>query len=197
MRTRQNLLLLYQIIIFALFLAGMAAGEAAHAEVLECEVGDTSKGNWQKVFISEECLIPGPPAEDSPWPQIPLKVNPRVYRIEGIYKISSTMGGEGWSWEIPPPRPGCITGFAEAYAAATCTDSQNWCNASPTCHDSYTATGTLCIRHFSNSQTKSKNYARFFDRNFILLKWKCISSTPEPPKQNHNLGAPFCELSEN
>lgn len=176
--TKQNGMLLLGKVFVILLVVGIAFGKGppALAEVLTCTVGDLSKGNWCLLPRPIECLYPGPPATGSSWPR--LEPVSQAYRVEGRYKIIAQIIADGPSWTIPPEGPKCITGFAEAYAAAACLGRNE---------------GTLCTITFTNGM---KNYIRYFDGPlaFMIQVWLCNPSTQEPVQPNHNQGPPSCSL---
>lgn len=174
----------------------ITVGGSAYADVLECEVGDTSKGNW--VYVSDECLYPGPPAEDSPWPTDSGHLtNGPAYRIEGRYKISASIMTDGYSPSQPPERPKCITGLADTYAAYDCARQQNQCDATGACSGSFTVEGTICtMRYLSYIPPWINNpqYVRYYDFSIKLYEWKCNPQPPQPSVNSANLG-PTCPSS--
>ena len=191
---KQSISLLLKQFLSILFIVITVVGYA-YADVLECEIGDTSKGNW--VYVSDECLYPGPPAEDSPWPtDSDLLTNGPAYRIEGRYKISASIMTDGYSPSQPPERPKCITGLAETYAAYDCARQQNQCVASGGCSGLFTAEGTICTMRYLIDPPYSPNplYVRYYDNSIMLYEWKCNPQSPKPSVNSANLG-PTCPSS--
>lgn len=188
----------------------MAVTFPSGALAATCTVGDLSKGYWKTVVGPNQgkCIIPGPPANSSPWPtdpdQLPSGNSSRAYRIEGKYKLSASISADG-GWSIPPARPECITGYAEAYATAMSARYQSWVpEPQPACcHTTYTATGTLCTVHWTDSRYGGSdiyNYIRCFEYAFLLEEWvwtnkECEKEEPPPaPTNTPNLdpGDPTC-----
>lgn len=172
----------------------------AHAAT--CTVGDLSKGYWKRIANPAGCTIPGPPAADSPWPDS-TSAQGYPYRIEGKYKLTVYMSADGFSWTIPPARPECITGLAEAYTVVACAryqseypEPQQAC-----CRTTYTATGTICTSQYTDSRYGYgyNNYVRYFDVPFMLEEWvwtnkDCANEPPPAPTNtpNPDPGKPDC-----
>ena len=164
-----------------------------------CEVGDFSKGYWTRIANPEGCIIPGPPAAASPWPinaqgvLNPQGISRSAYRIEGKYKLSASISADGFSLTIPPTRPECITGFAEAYTAASRVTYMGSCPESGCFRCNFVAQGTLLTQHSwdCNGSFNPYQYAylRFFEVNFQLEEWvwtnkDCNKEEPPPTPTN-------------
>jgi hypothetical protein len=177
MRNSQVLSLSFRKFIFTLLLISTFGGETGYAEVLECEVGDLSRGYWyynSLNSLSDTCPDPGPPAADSPMPMFPL--NKEVYRISGRYKFRSYTSAEISHSSPPTSRPECITGYVDAYVAYMAGIRTDNC----------IATGSLLT-------CEGPSYCRFFENAFLFYEWKCNPQPLESPVKNDNLG-PFCPI---
>ena len=175
----------------------------AYADIPNCEVGNTSQGYWLRVSsgYQKECPFPGPPAIDSSWPKFfsdgSYSWGSGVpYLIEGRYKISSRLGGIGYSGSIPPSGPACITGYAEAFTAVACAINQShYPDPQPAnIHVTFTASGNLCtwlvVDNYSHTSTYS--YVRYFESGFLLDEWQC--NPAQTFKLDNNKGPPPCSL---
>lgn len=130
MTKNQSISLLQKQFISFLFIVIITIGSTAHTGVLECEVGDLSRGYWyynSLTSISDTCPDPGPPAADSPMPMFPL--HQEVYRIAGRYKFRSYISADLSHSSPPPSKPECITGYVDAYAAYYADLSTGTCTA--------------------------------------------------------------------
>lgn len=171
-----------------------------------CTVGDFSQGYWKRIANPTECTIPGPPAADSPWPinaqgmPDPQGMGSHTYRIEGKYKLTVAMGGDGFRLTIPPPRPECISGLAEAYTVAASINYQRGCPESGCGRCEFVAQGTLLTMHsWDCNGYNHYQYVRFFDVPIMLEEWvwtkkDCANEPPPAPTNtpNPDPGAPTC-----
>jgi hypothetical protein len=174
----------------------IAEGSVAYAELLNCTVGDESKGGWIKI-PSRECLYPGPPAAGSPWPtSVSDYALKRPYHIEGRYKTAVRTMSNVWDYSPPPDRPKCITGFAEAYTPFFRESCQS--NSDPSV--STTSSGNLITVKYNSPPTCNPSppynqkcpitwYIRFFENAFYNYEWKCFNP-PETPVADNNAGPP-------
>ena len=157
-----------------------------------CEVGDFSKGYWMRIANPEGCVIPGPPAADSPWPSADKLdlINYPAYRIEGKYKLTVYISGDGFWLTIPPARPECITGYAEAYTAVSRFYYQRYCPESGCGRCNFVAQGTLLTMHsWDCNGYNHYQYARDFESYFVLEEWvwtnkDCDKEEPPPVPTN-------------
>jgi len=175
--------------ILILLAVSLGAWNISVAEVLECQVGDLSNGYWQQPIFFSSCLYPGPPAQSSPWPT-GSDQGGRAYRVESRFKIEPMMSAVG-SISIPPARPECITGYAEAYAVFASIYYQNLCDSQPVCHTIYTPIGSMCTVHYIDGLNESWNYYRFFEAGVYLYEWRCNTTLQEPVQPIQNQGPPL------
>lgn len=170
----------------------MAVESMAYAKVLDCEVGDESKGYW--LGISNEygnCPYPGPPAEDSPWiPEDGSGVG-YPFRLEGRYKVVVSMGAEGFALSPPPSRQGCIDGYAEAYTSWSAAQYQSYYSDSTgPWHITYTASSTLLSMVTTGPNYYHIQFVRYFDHAFLLYEWTCNQPPQEQPIVMQSFGPP-------
>lgn len=162
-------------LILILCTVSIAVAAPAYAEVLTCEVGDTTKGYWEFVSKPGACTYPGPPDANSPWPVFDytsgsmLTMGP-YYRIEGVHKMEVSVTAPAGSYDMPPAMPECIAGVAKAFAAAMGGYYQR--SGVPV-----TVSGTLLTFNF----LPSPNYCRYREYNFTVSEWKCYPQLPESP----------------
>ncbi len=178
----------------------ITGGGTAHAEILGCEVGNTSdyvspQGYWQMIDApyQGECIIPGAPHPDSAF--LHGNVN-GAFRIEGRYRVDTVVRGGSWWSDTPKecPSNSCISGFREWM----CNDVYGKSNFAPyhnyTPSSSYYVEDNMCVFHFDDGSTNIKYYTCFTDTAHIILReWKCNSQTPELIEPNKNQGPPACE----
>lgn len=162
--------------------------QTLRAETLSCTVGDLTEGYWQRYSIGvTECLASGPPAPDSPWPSAE-DWGLRAYHIQGRIKLSAGIGGSGWKPTVPQSGEGygCITGFADASAAAFAEKANNDCQVNPYCQNVvYSSSGNLITQtHYAVNGSTSSSYNRFWDVAFRLYEWQCYNDEPVEYKNN-------------
>ncbi|MDO9067639.1 MAG: hypothetical protein Q7W05_04190 [Deltaproteobacteria bacterium] len=169
-------------LISLLFIIIITGGVTAHAEILECEVGDLSKGYW--AYVSNECRIPGPPDPASQYLNDGNYYS-SAFRIEGKYKVDTSMSWTTPSFVYQPPpcsQETCITGFREWMC-----NLHNNPNYNPPA--TFDMEGPLCVVTF---YTGMKAYECYTDLPSVrLFEWKCYPEPPEPVEKNNNIGFPI------
>jgi len=185
MTKRQSLPLAQKKLISLLFIVIITGGGTAYAEILDCEIGDTSKGYWQMIgaHAQEECIIPGAPDPDSKF----LHDNTNsAFRIEGRYKVETVLTSPTTVWLDTPgecPSNSCISGFREWYC--------NKYNTYNDPHYSYKMVNSLCVQN--NNGNGNKRYLCTTDTNHVTLwEWKCNAQQAEQAKNSSNQGPLPC-----
>ena len=176
------------------FISTVALAQIAYAEVRDCKVGDESKGYWMRITNDpNNCPYPGARAAESSWPT-DSNFQQGFFRIDGLYKITAVICAEGFSLNLPPERPQCITGLAAAYAAWGCAQYQKGSEPQPACcRTTYTASGSSCKQHYEDDYgNESTGFVRYFECGFLLYEWQCNPQPPEPPSKMQGFGPVPC-----